>query len=64
MLIMVMFDETFNNSFKEKLESVQCNICLALKGAIRGTSREKIIPRAEFVVPLKSTLVQKTLLFL
>ena len=55
---MVMVDETFNNSFKEKLESSQCNICLALKRAISGTSREKILSGAEFVVPLKSTMVQ------
>ena len=32
----------FNNSFKEKLESFQYNACLALTGAIRGTSKEKI----------------------
>ena len=38
----VLYDQAFNNSFKEKLESVQCNGCLALAGAIRDTSREKI----------------------
>ena len=38
----VLYDQAFNNSFKEKLESFQCNACLALTGAIRGTSKEKI----------------------
>ena len=27
--------------FKEKLEAVQYNVCLAITGAIRGTSRER-----------------------
>ena len=38
----VLYDQAFNNSFKEKLESIQYNVCLALKGAIRGTSKENI----------------------
>ena len=35
-------DVFFNASFHEKLESIQYNACLALTGAIRGTSKEKI----------------------
>ena len=31
----------FNNSFTEKLEFFQYNLCLALTGAIRDTSKEK-----------------------
>ena len=31
-----------NNSFKEKLESIQYNVCLALTGAISGMPKEKI----------------------
>ena len=38
----VLYDQAFNNSFKEKLESFQYNAYLALTGAIRGTSKEKI----------------------
>ena len=38
----VFYDQTFNASFHEKLESIQYNACLALTGAIRGTSKEKI----------------------
>ena len=38
----VLCDPAFNKSFKENLESFQYNTCLALTGAIRGTSKEKI----------------------
>ena len=38
----VIYDQAYNNSFHEKLESVQYNACLAITGAIRGTSKEKI----------------------
>ena len=38
----VLFDQAFNASFHEKLESIQYNACLALTGTIRGTSKEKL----------------------
>ena len=38
----VLYDQAFNNSFHAKMESIQYNACLAITGAIRGTSREKI----------------------
>ena len=38
----VLYDQAFNNSFTEKLESIQYNVCPALTEAIRGTSKEKI----------------------
>ena len=38
----VLYDEVFNDSFKEILESFQYNASLALTGAIRGTSKGKI----------------------
>ena len=37
----VIFDEAFNETFHQKLGSIQYNACLALSGAIRGSSREK-----------------------
>ena len=37
----VLYDQAFNNSFHAKMESIQYNACLAITGAIRGTSREK-----------------------
>ena len=39
----VLYDQTFNDSFKEKLESIQYNACLALTGTITGASKEKSI---------------------
>ena len=30
------------NIFHEKLDSIQYNVCLAITGALRGTSKEKI----------------------
>ena len=38
----VLYDQAFNNSFHAKIESIQYNDCLAITGAIRGTSREII----------------------
>ena len=38
----IIYDQAFNNSFHQKTESVQYNAGLAITGAIRGTSREKI----------------------
>ena len=37
----ILFDQTFNSSFHEKLESIQYNACLALTGAVRGSSKEQ-----------------------
>ena len=36
----IIYDKPCNESFKEKLEAVKDNACLAITGAIRGTSRE------------------------
>ena len=38
----VIYDQPCNSSFHEKLESIQCNACLTITGAIRGTSSEKL----------------------
>ena len=38
----VVYDQAFNNSFRAKMKSIQYNACLAITGAIRGTSREKL----------------------
>ena len=38
----VLYDQAFNALFHEKLESIQYNACLALTGAVRDTSKEKI----------------------
>ena len=36
------YDKAFNESFHAKLESLQYNATLAITGAIRGSSTEKI----------------------
>jgi len=38
----IVYDQSYNDSFHEKLEAIQYNASLAITGAIRGTSREKL----------------------
>ena len=38
----IVYDQAYNDSFHEKLESIQYNASLAITGAIRGTSRNKL----------------------
>ena len=38
----IIYDQTYNLSFHQKLESIQYNAALALTRAIRGSSREKL----------------------
>ena len=38
----IIYDNSGNATFSQKLESVQYNACLAITGCIRGTSREKL----------------------
>ena len=38
----IIYDQAYNLSFYQKLESIQYNAALALTGAIRGSSREKL----------------------
>ena len=38
----VVYDQPSNDAFSNKLETVQCNEALAITGAIKGTSREKL----------------------
>ena len=40
--VIIIYDQAYNLSFHQKLESIQCNAALALTGAIRGSSREKL----------------------
>ena len=36
----IIYDEAYNETFHQKLESIQYNACLALSGPIRGSSIE------------------------
>ena len=38
----ILYDQAYNVSFHQKLEYIQYNACLAITGAIRGTSKEKL----------------------
>ena len=38
----IIHDQAYKESFHQKLESIQYNATLAITGAIRGTSREKL----------------------
>ena len=38
----IIYDQSFNNSFQNKFESIQYNACLAITGATRGTSKERL----------------------
>ena len=38
----ILYDQAYNVSFHQKLESIQYNACLAITGTIRGTSKEKL----------------------
>ena len=41
-IIWPIYDQAYNASFHQELELLQYNACLAITGAIRGTSREKL----------------------
>ena len=36
----VIYDQNYNNTFHQKMESIQYNTALAITGAIRGSWRE------------------------
>ena len=38
----MIYDKAYKETFHQKLDSIQYSTCLALSGAIRGSSREKI----------------------
>ena len=38
----IVYDQAFNESFHKNLESIQYNAAIAITGAIRGTSSEKL----------------------
>ena len=44
----IIYEQAFNSSFHEKLESIQYSASLAITGAIRGTSREKLYNKLGF----------------
>ena len=47
----ILYDQAYNASFHQKLEKIQYSACIAITGAIRGTSREKNISRTGLRIP-------------
>ena len=55
----VIFNQAFNNSFHQRLESIQYKSDLAITAAIRGTSKEKFrVPVAQKMVSKITSLLQ------
>ena len=38
----IIYEKAYNSSFHQKIEPVQYNACVAITGAIRGTSKEEL----------------------
>ena len=60
----IIYDQAYTASFHQKIESVQYNSALAITGAIRGTSKEKLYDELGLETLGKKKLVQKTVLLL
>ena len=43
----IIYDQAYNVSFQQKIESIYYNSDLAITGAIRGTSKEKLFEELE-----------------
>ena len=59
----ILFDQKYNSSFHEKLESVQYNACVALTLAIRGSLKDKIYQELGFESLRASRWYRKHCLF-
>ena len=44
----IIYDRAYNTSFHQNIESIQYNAALAITGAVRGTSREKLYQELGF----------------
>ena len=53
-----IYDETFNESFHQRIESMQYNTAIAITGAIRGTSSEKLVRLSDSVNVFKLSLLK------
>ena len=60
----VIYDQAYTASFHQKIESVQYKSALAITGAIRGTSKEKLCHELDLESLEKKKVVQETVLLL
>ena len=59
----ILYDQTFNESFHQRIESIQYNAATAITGAIRGASSEKLFQELGLVTKIQK-MYQETLLIL
>ena len=59
----ILYDQTFNNSSHERLELIQYNAVLAITGAVKGSSREKLYQELGFESLQQRRLYRKFCLF-
>ena len=52
-----IYDQAYNNSFHQNLETFQYNAALAITGAVRGTSTEKLLSGIRFGITPTKTVV-------
>ena len=60
----IIYDQVFKELFDQKLELIQYNAALAITGAIRGTSREKLYQELGLESPQKQHCYRKLCYFL
>ena len=61
-LVDIIYDQAYNSTFHEKLESLQYSACLAITGAIRKTSLEKLFQELGLEFPKLRRWFRKLLL--
>ena len=59
----VIYDHAFNESFQNKLDSVQYNAALPIAGAIKGSSRESLYQELDLETLISWRWYQKLCLF-
>ena len=59
----VIYDQPHNETFSNKIESVQYNAALSITGAIRGTSREKLYQELGLGIVYKRMVMKENLFF-
>ena len=60
----IMYDQAYNSTFHDKLESIQYNACLAITGAIRRISTEKIYQELGLESPKSRCLLENFVIFI
>ena len=59
----IMYDQTFNEFFHQRIESIQYIAAIAISGAIRGTSSEKLYQELDLESPRSRKWLRKLCLY-